>query len=272
MKKGIVWYVVCLMVVGMGLYACGGGGGNSSVPTSTTAPAAPTGVSATAGDGQATIVWTAVSGATSYNIYWSTTANVTPANGTKISGMVSPYTSMGLNNGTTYYAVVTAVNANGESPASSQVSATPTILAAANGEIYIANANNILIHERTASGNVAPVRTISGALTGLSTAHGIFVDTVNNEIFIANSDNDSITVYSKTASGNVAPLRTIMGASTVLSAPIALAVDTVNNEIIVANANNGSVLYPHISVYARTANGNAAPLRMFGSFVFKLKS
>ena len=36
-------------------------------------PAAPTGIAATAGDGIATISWDAVSGAASYNIYWSTT-------------------------------------------------------------------------------------------------------------------------------------------------------------------------------------------------------
>ena len=57
-----------------------------------TAPSAPTGVSASAGDGQATISWSSVSGATSYNIYWSTTTGVTKTNGTKIPSETSPYT------------------------------------------------------------------------------------------------------------------------------------------------------------------------------------
>ncbi len=94
------------------------------------APSAPTGISATAGDGQATISWNAVSGATSYNIYWSTTSGVSKTNGTKISNATSPYVHTGRTNGTTYYYVVTAVNGYGESGESSQVSATPQATAA----------------------------------------------------------------------------------------------------------------------------------------------
>jgi fibronectin type 3 domain-containing protein len=90
------------------------------------APAAPTGVVATAGAGQVTISWTAVAAATSYNIYWSTTSGVTTKNGSKISDVTSPYTQTGLTGGTTYYYVVTAVENGSESAASSQVSATPT--------------------------------------------------------------------------------------------------------------------------------------------------
>ena len=67
---------------------------------------------------QVTIAWTAVPGATSYNIYWSTTTGVAPANGTRIAGVTTAsYTHAPLNNGTTYYYVVTAVFATGESAA-----------------------------------------------------------------------------------------------------------------------------------------------------------
>ena len=89
-----------------------------------TPPSAPTGVTATAGSTQVTISWTAVSNATSYNIYWSTTTGVTTTTGTKIPEANSPYIQTGLAMGTTYYYVLTALDAVGESAASPQVSAT----------------------------------------------------------------------------------------------------------------------------------------------------
>ena len=128
MKK-IYSLIVFLVFVTFILSSCSSGGGSAPLvlpPPTPTAPTAPTGVSATAGNGQATIAWTAVSGATSYNIYWSTTTGVTPANGTKITGATSPYTQTGLNDGTHYYYVVTAVNGIGESAASAQASCTPS--------------------------------------------------------------------------------------------------------------------------------------------------
>ena len=99
----------------------------SAIPSAVPAPAAPTDVTATPGNGQVTIAWTTVTGATSFNIYWSTTPGVTAANGTKITGVGSPYIHSGLINDTTYYYVVTAVNNDGESTPSSQVSAIPSV-------------------------------------------------------------------------------------------------------------------------------------------------
>jgi hypothetical protein len=95
----------------------------SAVPG--TAPAAPTDVTASPGDGQISISWSNSAGATSYNIYWSTAPGVTKANGTKISLATSPYIHTGLTNGKPYYYVVTAVNSYGESSTSNEVPQTP---------------------------------------------------------------------------------------------------------------------------------------------------
>jgi len=96
------------------------------VSSSGTVPATPTDVAAAADDGKATISWNAVSGATSYYVYWATTSGVSKTSYTgKITGATSPYPHTGLTNGTTYYYVVTAINGYGESSESSQVSATP---------------------------------------------------------------------------------------------------------------------------------------------------
>ena len=45
-----------------------------------------------------------------------------------------------------------------------------------------------------------------------------------DELFVANQGNHSVTVYSRTAGGNTAPLRTLSGAATGLDGPIGLAV------------------------------------------------
>jgi DNA-binding beta-propeller fold protein YncE len=125
-----------------------------------------------------------------------------------------------------------------------------------NNEIFVNNITSIMVFGRTDSGNIAPLRTISGVSTGLNGPEGLAVDTVHNQIFVANVFNDSITVYGRTDSGNIAPLRTISGASTGLSGPQGIAVDMVKNEIFVANNVNSS-----ITIYGRTDSGNTAPIR-----------
>jgi hypothetical protein len=88
-----------------------------------TVPAAPTNLSATSGDSQLSLTWSPSSGATSYNIYRSTSSGgeTLLTNGV---GSTS-FTDTGLSNGTTYYYQVTAVNSAGESARSGQVSAVP---------------------------------------------------------------------------------------------------------------------------------------------------
>jgi hypothetical protein len=99
--------------------------------TSTPPPGKPSGVSATAGDSQVTVSWTAptLGTPTSYNVYYATAADVTPgaAGVTKVAVANAATSTVisGLTNGTTYYFVVTSVNANGESGISSEKSATP---------------------------------------------------------------------------------------------------------------------------------------------------
>ena len=95
------------------------------------APAAPTNVRATAlplpAAGEIRVSWNAVSGATAYNVYYSTTAGVTKFNGILFAPQptASPANVTGLASGTPYYFVVTAVGAGGESAESLQTSATP---------------------------------------------------------------------------------------------------------------------------------------------------
>ena len=86
---------------------------------------APGGLTATPGNAQVTLRWTASFGATSYTVGRSTSSGGPyTAIATGVTGI--SHTDTGLTNGTTYYYVVSAVNAAGQSPNSSQVSATPS--------------------------------------------------------------------------------------------------------------------------------------------------
>jgi fibronectin type 3 domain-containing protein len=97
---------------------------SNSTEATGTAVATPTGVSATAFSGNATLNWTAVTGATSYAVRRSTTngSGYVTINST-VAG--TPFVDSGLVNGTQYFYVVAAQATNGLSANSTQVSATP---------------------------------------------------------------------------------------------------------------------------------------------------
>lgn len=90
-------------------------------------PAAPNNVRATPGNKMVTLEWDPILQATSYNIYWAQNSAVKKDSGTKITNGTSPYKHEGLENGKTYYYVVTSVGPTGEGVESAEVSATPKL-------------------------------------------------------------------------------------------------------------------------------------------------
>lgn len=90
-------------------------------------------------------------------------------------------------------------------------------------ELIVGNADgptpNIAAYARGASGNTAPLRTITGGATGLGRAFGLAVDLKHSELIADSFDANAVMVYSRTATGNAAPLRTIQGPATGLSGP-----------------------------------------------------
>ncbi|MEW9699760.1 glycoside hydrolase family 6 protein [Paenibacillus sp. SI8] len=93
-------------------------GGNTQVP------AAPAGLTATAGNAQVALSWSASSGAASYTVKRAATTGG-PYTNVATGVTATSYADTGLTNGTTYYYVVSAVNSAGASANSAQVSATP---------------------------------------------------------------------------------------------------------------------------------------------------
>jgi autotransporter-associated beta strand protein len=102
----------------------GGVSGASAVVS--TAPSAPASLGATPGNQQVLLNWAASSSATSYTVKRGLSSGSETTLVTGITG--TSYTDTNLNNGTTYYYVVTANGLGGTSGSSPEASATPNIV------------------------------------------------------------------------------------------------------------------------------------------------
>jgi hypothetical protein len=165
------------------------------------------------------------------------------------------------------------------------------------GEIYAANndtRDTLVVFSHGSTGNVKPVRQVE-------TPHGTFgvvVDEVHGELFMTEQHDSALVVYRKGAAQEESPIRFLQGAATGLQDPHGIALDARDDVLFVANygythdvaltdkpktgvnqADNrhgkdhwplgrefavpgsGTINPPSITVYARTAKGNAAPLR-----------
>jgi predicted phage tail protein len=121
LKNGTTYYFTADAVNGANLHS---GPSAEASATPVTAPGAPTGLTASAGNAQVSLSWKAPgsdggAAVTGYRIYQGT--------GTKPAASVTgtSTTVEGLTNGTTYSFTVTAVNQAGEGPGSGPASATP---------------------------------------------------------------------------------------------------------------------------------------------------
>jgi hypothetical protein len=125
----------------------------SNAVTVTTPAAAPTGLSAAASNVQISLSWAASLGATSYDVYRATSAGQ-EGNTPIATGVTAPtFTDSNLTAGTTYYYEVTAVDAAGQSPMSSEVSATPPQAPAApTGLAVLVGATNVSLSWNAVSG------------------------------------------------------------------------------------------------------------------------
>ena len=111
---------------------------NSSVTTTTTTDntttlSAPSDLTATGAASQVTLDWTAVIGASSYTVYWDNATGVSSSSTTITSISTDNYTHSSLDNGTTYYYKVAAVDSSGMTGSlSSEVNATTALISTHN--------------------------------------------------------------------------------------------------------------------------------------------
>jgi hypothetical protein len=135
------------------------------------------------------------------------------------------------------------------------------------GDIYVASAaqngpgaQSVNVFAPGATGNVVPIRTISGAFTGLSEPIGLALDPTGN-LYVVNQagGNTAVDVFAPLANGNVAPIQTIAGSNTGLNSsaygvawhhgPPAV------GRIYVTEAS------PAVAIFRANMNGNATPLK-----------
>jgi len=124
----------------------------------------------------------------------------------------------------------------------------PWKIEAFNNELYVADQSAIDVFPIEGSGDIAPTRRITGAMTTISGAYSLAI--FNNELYVGSLG--KIQVFPVTASGNVAPTRTITNAA---MTNIITALTIYNNELYVVH-NTTSIL-----VFPVTASGDVAPTR-----------
>ena len=151
----------------------------SSDNTTTTTLSAPSGVTATGGSQQVVLAWTAVSGASSYTVYWDNASGITSSDTAITSITTDNYTHSGLDNGTLNYYKVAAVNSAGTGTLSSEISATTLIFLAAPDNVSASGAgDNITLSWNAVSGassytvywdNASGITSSDTAITSIST-------------------------------------------------------------------------------------------------------
>jgi DNA-binding beta-propeller fold protein YncE len=166
-----------------------------------------------------------------------------------------------------------------------------------NGDVYAVNndtQDTLVIFSNEQVGNVAPTRDVH-------TPHGTFgitVDEANQEMYLTVQHDSAVVVYKKGASGEEPPIRMLQGDRTRLADPHGVAFDPKTGLIFVTNhgsvhkvrrqegvtssrstrggpppatwplerdsaiPGSGQTLPPTITVYARTASGDTAPVRV----------
>lgn len=123
----------------------------------------------------------------------------------------------------------------------------------------------IVVFGPTATGNVAPIRSIGGAMTmtTVGSLGGITTDSTGNLYVTNNTSTGSILVFGPSASGNVAPIRVISGTSTQLGALGGIKLDSVGNIYVVSTS--ATRTNPTVLKFSATASGNVAPTSSFTS-------
>ena len=190
----------------------------SSSSSSYTTLSAPSGLTATGAASQVTLDWTAVSGASSYTVYWDNSTGVSSSSTTITSVSTDNYTHSSLDNGTTYYYKVAAVDSAGTGTLSSEVNAATPLPAPDN--LSASGANNTVTLTWDNVSGATSYTLYWDNVSGIDSSDTAITSITNDNYTHNNMDNGS-TYYYKVASVNSSGTGTLSSVSSaVLSASI----------------------------------------------------
>ena len=211
MKKLLFWMVLIVGIVVI-LGSCAKK--DESTTTTTTTLSAPSGLTATGGTSQVVIDWTAVSGATSYTVYWGNATGVSSSSTAITSISSDNYTHSGLDNGTTYYYKVAAIDSVGTvGGLSSEVNAATPLPAPDNLSASGAN-NTITLRWNSVSGATSYTLYWDNA-SGIDSNDTAITSITNDNYTHSNMDNGS-TYYYKVAAVNSSGTGTLSSVASAL--------------------------------------------------------
>ena len=179
----------------------------------------PSDLTATGAAGQVTLDWTAVSGASSYTVYWDNATGISFSSTAITSAITDNYTHSDLDNGTTYYYKVAAIDSAGTVGAlSSEVNAATPLPAP--DSLSASGANNTVTLTWNSVSGATSYTLYWDNVSGIDSADTAITPITNDNYTHSNMDNGS-TYYYKVAAVNSSGTGTLSSvASALLSANI----------------------------------------------------
>jgi len=189
------------------------------VTTTTTTLLDPSSLTATGAAGQVTLDWTAVSSARGYTVYWDNATGVSSSSTAITSAITDNYTHTGLDNGTTYYYKVAAIDSAGTLGALSSEVSTATPLPAPDN-LSASGANNTITLTWNSVSGATGYTLYWDNVSGIDNSDTAITSITNDNYTHSNMDNGS-TYYYKVAAVNSSGTGTLSSvASALLSANI----------------------------------------------------
>ena len=192
---------------------------NTTSSSTDTTLSEPSNLTATGSAGQVILDWTALSGASSYTIFWDNSTGVSSSSAAITLVITDNYTHSGLDNGTVYYYKVAGVDSSGTlGTLASEVSATTPLPAPDN--LTASGANNTITLSWDSVSGATSYTLYWDNVSGIDSSDTAITSITNDNYTHSNMDNGS-TYYYKVAAVNSSGTGTLSSvASALLSADI----------------------------------------------------